>query len=129
MSTNKKPKIFSIYCDVYGTNLLVILGMKPEKVRPYIEKKYKIEWHYGDELKGGAQFDFDKWPYHVIWLNDKCLNKSDLIPKISHEVLHLVLKIAVDKGLPTYPMIDNLIMDEPIGYLMEFYMRQILKNL
>ncbi len=125
----KKPKIFNIYCETYNTNLLVIIGMKGEKVRPYIEKKYKIEWPYADELKGGAQFDFDKWPYHMIWLSDKCVNKNDLIPKLSHEVLHQVLRVAKSKGLPTYPEIDNLIMDEAIGYLMEFYMRKILEKI
>lgn len=124
-----KEKIFNIYCDVYNTNLLVIIGMDGKKVRSYIEKKYKIEWPYADDLKGGGQFNFNKWPYHMIWLSDKCLKKDDLIPKLSHEVLHHVLRVAKDKGLPTYPEIDNLIMDEPVGYLMEFYMREILKKL
>lgn len=102
--------------------------MESEKLRPYIEKKYKIIWPYSDKFGAGGQFDFYKWPYHLIWIKDKT-PKEDLIPKIAHEILHHVLRVAVNKGIPTYPEIDNLIMDEPIGYLMEFYMREILKKL
>lgn len=127
----KNLKIFDVYCDVYGTNLLVIIGMPREKLRPFIEKKYKIDWNYTEnnaELKAGGYFEFDKWPYQVIWLRNK-LPKEDLIPKISHEVLHHIGRLCVAKGIPTYPEIDNLTMDEPKCYLMEFYMREILKKI
>lgn len=124
----KKPKIFNVYCEVYGTNLLVIIGMDSSKIPSYIEKKYKIKWEFENKWGAGGQFDFDKWPYHMIWIKDN-LPKVDVIPKLAHEVLHQVLRVAVAKGIPTYPNVDNLIMDEPIGYLMEFYMREILKKL
>lgn len=124
-----KTKTFHIYEKVYGVNLLVLYGMEREKVRSYLEKKYAVDWQYGEDcLKGGAVLSFNKWPYHVLWLSNTH-PKIDVIPKISHEVLHHVLRVCADKGLPTYPEIDNLIMDEPIAYLMEFYMREILTKL
>ena len=125
----REEKVFDVYCEVYGTNLLVLSGFSPEKVRPYLEKKYKIKWEYGeDSLKGGAILDFPKWPYHVLWLK-KGLPKVDVIPKLSHEVFHHVLTLCGEKGIPTYSKIDNLQMDEAAAYLMEFYMREILKKL
>jgi len=125
----KKQKIFHVFEKVYGVNLLVILGMHPSKVRSYLEKKWKVTWDYGDgPLAGGCVLDFPKPPFHVLWLN---LNqpKEDIIPKIAHEVLHHVLRVCKSKGIPTYPEIDGLIMDEPAAYLMEFYMREIIKKL
>lgn len=125
----KKQKIFDIYCDVYGTNLTVLLNMKPEKVCPYLEKKYKIKWKYGDSsnLKAGGIFEFDVWPYRVLWIKNNT-PKEDFIPKLAHEIFHHVLRLCVDKQIPTYPNIDNLIMDEAAAYLIEFYMREILKK-
>lgn len=123
----KKPKIFNVYCDVYGTNLLVILGMPEDKLPKYIEKKYKVKWEYG-KLAAGGQFDFSKWPFHMIWIKDG-IHKEDFIPKIAHEVLHHIICMAEAKQLPTCSRLDGVIADEPIGYLMEFYMRKILEKL
>jgi hypothetical protein len=126
----KKVKIFNVFNEVYGKNLLVIVGMEAKKLQPYLEKKFKVNWEYEDgcTFKGGAQLDFDSWPYKVVWLSDK-ITKEEIVPKLSHEVFHLVLRICKDVGVPTYPNIDNLVMDEAASYLMEFYMRQILKKL
>lgn len=126
--SKKKIKIFNVYCEVYGTNLLVIIGIEPSKIRPYLEKKYKIKWDYEENFGAGGQLDFPVWPYHVIFLKDK-LPKEDLIPKLAHEIFHQVLRVCKTKQIPTYPEIDNLIMDEPAAYLMEFYMREIIKKL
>lgn len=123
----KKTNIFDIYSETYGVNLTCIIGMKYEKIRSYLEKKYKISWDYQDFSGAGAIFTFNKWPYHVLWL--KNLNKSDFLPKLSHEVFHHVLRVCKDKNIPTYPHIDNLVMDEAAAYLMEFYMREILKKI
>ena len=124
-----KKKIFHVYCDVYGTNLLVMIGVKKEEVRPYLEKKFKIKWDY-EEAKNGGVAVFDKWPFHVLWIDENITKmKGELIPKLAHEVLHHVGRVCANKGIPTYPEIDNLIMDEAKCYLMEFYMREILKKL
>lgn len=124
----KKQKLFHIFDKVFGTNVLVIIGMPPEKVRPYLEKKYKINWEYGDYgLKAGAVMDFDTAPYRVLYLRK--LEKIDFIPKLAHEVFHLVLRLCANRQIPTVPEIDGNITDETAAYVMEFYMREILEKL
>ncbi len=127
----KKIKKFHVFSELYGVNLFVLIGMPAEKVRPYLEKAFKIEWPYDDDdhLKGGALFEFDKYPYQVLWISDKANNKQDLLPKISHEIFHHVLRQCKKRNIPTYPYIDNLIMDEPAAYLMEYYTRKILEKI
>jgi len=120
-------KTFNVYNEVYGQNLHVILGMPIEKLRPYLEKKYKIEWDFDDNFGAGSLLTFDKAPYTVLWLR-KGLSKEDLIPKLSHEVFHFVLRLCAKANIPTYANIDNLTMDEAAAYLMEFYMREILRR-
>lgn len=124
----KKPKTFNVFCEVYGVNLLVVLELEPEKVRPYLEKKYGVEWEYGDEvLSGGAVMDFRTWPFHVLWLRK--LPKEDFIPKLAHEVFHHVLRVCEQKQVQTIPHINGELVDEAAAYLMEFYMREILKKI
>lgn len=131
----RKQKTFDVYCEVYGVNLFVVLGGSSDDLNALMKRRFKIspEKKYGDEPVsrhlGGCLMEFDKWPYQVLWLGSKCVSKKDLIPKIAHEVFHMVLRVASNKNFPTYPKIDNLIMDEPAAYLMEFYMREILKKL
>lgn len=122
-----KIKTFNVYNEIYGQNLHVILGMPQDKVRSYLEKKFKIVWDYGDN-KGmaGSLFEFDKAPYSVLWL--KKLPKDDFIPKLAHEIYHYVLRLSLKVGISTYPEIDGVRADEASAYLMEFYMREILRR-
>jgi hypothetical protein len=128
-----KLKSFHVFCEVYGTNLFVVLGGDRPALDSLMQRNFKITVSdtYGDsESKarlGGCVMEFNKWPYHVLWLSG-AITKTEILPKLSHEVFHHVLRVCRDKGIPTYPDIDNLIMDEPAAYLMEFYMREILKK-
>lgn len=56
-------------------------------------------------------------------------SKSEEIGRIVHEITHHVLRVCVAKGIPTFPEMDNLVMDEPLAYLVEFYTRNVLKKL
>ncbi len=121
----KKP--FDVYNEVYGQNLHVILDMPKEKIRPYLEKKFKVKWDYDETYGAGCLLTFDTAPYSVLWLR-KGLPKEDFIPKLTHEVFHHVLRLCKKVNIPTYPHIDNLTMDEAAAYLMEFYVREILRK-
>jgi len=124
----KKPKIFNVFSSTYGVNPLVISRMEKQKVRPYLKKKYKIGWEYGDgDMKAGCVMSFNTYPFHVLWLSD--LDKSDFIPKLAHEVFHHVLRVCDTRNIPTIPEINGRIVDEAAAYLMEFYMREILEKL
>ena len=130
-----RTRSFHVFCEVYGVNLFVVIGGTQDEMRAMLKKKFKIDPKdtYGEKTRsdlGGCVMDYDKWPYHVLWLGEKVSSdKRDFAPKLAHEVLHHTLRVCASKGIPTYPEIDNLIMDEPAAYLMEFYMREILKKL
>lgn len=123
-----KIKPFHIFEKVYGVNLLVLIGVPKCKVQQYIEKRFKVKWDYNEPSGAGAVYDFDEYPFHVLWVKDK-LRKEDFLPKLSHEVFHHVLNVCQTKQVPTVSKENGIIADEAAAYLMEFYMREILKNM
>lgn len=139
MAKKKIVKPFDIYCDVYGTNLLVLPWVSWEKFEKYLKTKCDITisdyYKQHKDNTSATVLEFDKYPYHVLWISDRYAtdgkrgSKSEEIGRIVHEITHHVLRVCVAKGIPTFPEMDNLVMDEPLAYLVEFYTRNVLKKL
>ncbi len=123
---------FSIYAEIYKTNLLVVGDCTPTELQKFVKRKYKVDISDIDpeiSLKAGAVLDLEgKWPYTVIYVR-KLSRKPEDFSVLVHELFHFVLRVCADKNIPTYGEMNDKIMDEAAAYLMEFYAREAMLKL
>ena len=134
MKKNKGKAKQKIYVkeEVYMSAAYVLLNYKPKEVVPQVDK---IMGGHSDNLddmdnfngrhfvvenlkrKGDNKLERFVWVKNFDWT---CSN----IACLTHEILHLVLRILDDRGVPIKEQNS-----EAIAYLMEFYTREIMRKI
>lgn len=125
----KRLRHFSIYNETYKINLLIVGECTRDELLAFLKKEYNTNLYdyYSDiSLQEGAYFQTEnRLPYSIIWV--KNLNRgSQAVAALTHEIFHHVLRACAKRQIPTYPFIDNLSMDEPAAYMLEFYVKKSL---
>jgi len=116
-------KIIKIKDDIFKTETLFILDCSPEEANCYLKKignKDFIDEHdenIDGELIKDSRYNVER----IIWVRSFSRTRPSIL---IHEIFHLVIRICTDKGIPVSS--DG---DETGAYLMEFYVRKILKEL
>jgi galactose-1-phosphate uridylyltransferase len=103
-ATKDRPSIYKAYLDLYELNVWVIIGQE-KKVQAMFPK---TEGHFS---RAFCFANSNGEP--IIWLQEK-----GMIDDFAHEVIHAIGHILKSTGVE-YDA-DN---DEPIAYLMSWYMR------
>jgi hypothetical protein len=111
---------YSIFEPLYGASIEVFIGYKStQDVEDYFRRKYKDRWTEVEmkECWAGYTFDFtvDKLTYYVI-----ALNKKRDFWTLTHEVLHLALRIMRDRGVKL-----DYNNQEPLAYFVDFLNKKI----
>lgn len=125
-----KQKIY-IKDDVYMSAVYVLLNYKPGEVVPQVDKIMGGHSDLDDmENFSGRHFVVenpkrkeDNKLERFIWVRNFDWTYSS-IACLTHEILHLVLRILADRGVPIKEQNS-----EVIAYLMEFYTREILRKI
>jgi hypothetical protein len=117
----KKKKEIIIHDDVFGTDVLFLIGCEKEEYLKRI-KRYGIEdeiddYTYGTVIEAGKNF------FRIVWIRERNIGE------IVHEVFHLVVRICKDKGVPIIESLnENWNGDETAAYLMGFYVNKLKDN-
>lgn len=127
----KKRQIFSIEDKTYKTYPLFIVGGTFEEAKTYLLKKHYRET---EQPSGGVgtvmTFDTNSYPSRVVWLKSFKKNSNKDMAVLTHELLHLIVRIAEDKGIHFVSTYENGdIGDEAVCYLMEFYIEEFLNKI
>lgn len=118
-----KTEPLFIYNCSYGelVKYLVRQGIEEEKI------------HNGftsERMLGTATvMHFDKFPYRVVWFNKVDIKNPNSLGEIAHELLHLVIRICEDKGIPIKANFeDGYCADEPIAYMIDYFYTEFIKK-
>lgn len=122
-----RRRIISICEPVFKSHTLFVFNCSWEEARVYLNKKYDLEIEDTRCFAANCQ-EYDKPPYQVIWLKNLSWDKEQ-VSILAHELVHLSNRLCKKRNIPTYPSIDNLIMDETNAYLLEYYMLEVLNRL
>lgn len=123
----RKIKHFEIFNETYQVNLVVVVGGDKNDVVALMKKKYKcdIYKYYSKDfnLGAGAHFDFQgNYPYKMIWILKLTMNPQE-IGALVHEISHHVSNLCDERNIKKDSEVD-----EPVAYLIEYYVREILKK-
>lgn len=119
--------ILTINEKVFQTQIVIIGNASEKEANKYL-KSIKNPYLIEEEQNMAARLVKTKLEiYRILYIKD--LSKKN-IPKLSHEIFHLVVRICEDKGVPIVPNIHTgHCGDETAAYLMEFYMDQVLSKI
>lgn len=118
-------KIKKIYEPIYHVHLEFIYGCKDEEMKEYYRAKNIAIDSFETKYLDGMYFKYDRTGkngtirIHVIWIE-----KNDGFYILSHELLHLVLSILEDIGIPI-----NKENDECITYYHDFWLKKLWRLL
>lgn len=121
-------KKFIIEEPIFKTMTLFMLGYSKEEMGREVKRRgvEDFDVDYFSDTEGTSIFfkDID-YPFRFVWI--KYFDKTpDSIGTLSHEILHLVLRICEYKGIPVTTEYNA---DETVAYLLDFYMRRALEKL
>lgn len=114
--------------SVFKTEVLFIYNCSPKEVNDYLKKTGKAI-DIRDYLNFiGTLYKTPQEVYRIVYV-EKYKKNADWLSVLAHEILHLVIEICNDKGVPIYTNLDNAErLDETACYLMEFYMSEFIKK-
>lgn len=124
-------KTIKIKNPIYKCDVLVIYGCSPKECNDYLKrKKLAPDIRSEDDLDFvGTLYKTNQGVYRILYV-DKISKTPAQLAILSHEVLHLVVEICSDKGIPVVGRsTDGWRYDEASCYLLEFYMREILSKI
>lgn len=126
----KKIKHFEVFNETYQANLVVVIGGSKDELVSLLKKEYQCDIYdyYSKDFTitnyYGAYFDFEgNYPYKLIWL-EKFIMKPSCIGGLVHEISHLVSEFCEERQIS-----KRKDCDEPVAYLMEYYIREIIKGI
>mgnify|MGYP001613000367 FL=1 len=119
---------FSIVDPVFKTEPVFIGNCTAEEATAYLLKRFRVRADIPSGL-GGTTLTFACPPWRVVWVRRMSRAPGDFCVFV-HEVFHLVTRICQDKGIPViahHP--DGMNGDETAAYLLEFFIRNILRRI
>ena len=123
-----KVKEFSIKENVFKTETLFIFGTQEQFLEILNKRKIKPT-HKLDKYCVGTVVECQGKFFRIVWVERQ--GKSlDAIGVLIHELMHLVVRICADKGVPIKANIETgECGDETAAYLLEYYYKECLKRL
>jgi len=124
----RKPKHFSIREVVFKTEPLFIYDCPYKQMGQWLRKAYNVDIPKEDGTESACVLHFDGPPYRVVWfqrLSDSLESRGE----VAHELLHLVVRICRDKGIPIVANIQTgECGDESAAYLIDFFVREVYRH-
>ena len=118
---------FSITEPVFRTEPLFLLGCSAREAEQYLRKRYRLRVSI-DSTACGTMMSFRRYPHRVVW-SDAAPSGPKALAQLLHELVHLVVRICGDKGVPIHPNIHTgECGDETAAYLFEFFAYEILRR-
>lgn len=114
---------FHVEDPVFKTDTLFVIGVPIATFARRMKRVYNRDIDLAEHYTG-TMFTFTRPPWRCVWTA-----KKDL-PTVIHETLHLVTRILYDRGIAVSAQnAEGHNDDETAAYLLEFYVRAILKRM
>ena len=133
-----KKKIFTIEDKMFKTEPLFLVNCSRREAAKYLKRRFNVDLDVDnsddDHSRGSASattLHYPKAPWRVIWIRDFNRHKSEDIAELVHELMHLVIRICEDKGIPitgNHPT-TGAVLDEPPAYMMDFFVKSFLDKI
>mgnify|MGYP001593908611 FL=1 len=125
-------KIFQIYEPLFKTQPILITNCSYSELAKYLKKKYGVEEKDDCITTAGQCLTYldtkTESTLRIIYLK-KLDKKPENLGVLIHELLHLVVRVLEDRGVPLIKDVRNMPGDETAAYLMEFYFLEVLKKI
>jgi hypothetical protein len=123
-------KIYKVHEKLFDTEVRIVTDCTVEEFYKYLKKLRKnVKTDGYDATTRGMFIRFNHVPRWILWVRK--LNKSkECLPVLAHELIHLCVAICEDRGVPIYhegTLKDSG--DETLGYLYEWFFKEILNKL
>ncbi len=121
-------KEFIIKDDIFKTSVLFVVNCDQNEFKRRVKSRGAkdvdlSEYSCGTVIGAGGNF------FRAVWVKNFTKKPRD-IAEFAHEVVHLVVRICDDKGVPIKANIETgEVGDETFAYLTEFYMDKGLNQL
>ena len=113
---------FIVSEPVFKTETLFVAGCSFAAFRREMRIVYRVDTGL-DVGQAGQMFTFAADPpWRAIWLEHRPTTPARLGVFV-HEVVHLATRICQDKGIPIKAQIDEGCGDEPLAYLVDYFVR------
>lgn len=123
-----KKNEFVVSDDVFKTSVLFVLNCDAKAFEKVVAR-YGVELKVGGYTCGTVIPGKDGHFFRIVWVEKVSVRPKDL-GTLAHEILHLVVRICHDKGVPICPNIQTgECGDETAAYLAEFYMIRCLNQI
>lgn len=121
----RRLRVFSIEDPVFKTEPVFITDCSYEEMRQWVHKRWpQIKIATAPEFYAGTMFTFDCPPWRLVYVR-----RSRQTGVWVHELVHLVLRICQDKGIPVIRMHPNGDSgDETAAYMLEFYIERVIEK-
>lgn len=119
---------FVVSDDVFKTSVLFVFNCDA-KAFEKVAARRGVEWKASGYVCGTVVPGKDGQFFRIVWV-EKVSTKPEDMGTLAHEIMHLVVRICQDKGVPICANIQTgECGDETAAYLVEFYTMRCLARL
>lgn len=115
---------------VFTSRTFFIANCSQEELARFVKKRYKIEMEdLGKDTCGTVLSYYNedyRYTERVVWVQYFNRNSEEDIAILTHEIVHLVVRICDHKGVPIVAENNGYPGDETAAYLTRFFVREFL---